>query len=73
MKAIITQVTEVDINGIQNVTYNITDDKGEVLVDSQTIAEDVDNIEEAIKAKVVDFQAKYFSEKKLKEGDEITI
>lgn len=73
MKAIITQVTEVDVNGIQTVTYNITDDEGEVLVDSQTIAEDVDSIEEAIKAKVVDFKAKYLSEKKLKEGDEITI
>jgi len=72
MKAIITSASEVDINGIQSVVFDIVNDEGDVLLSSSTSG-DVEGIEDVVKGQVEDFKAKYLSEKKLKVGDEIEV
>lgn len=72
MKAIITSASEVDINGVQIVVFDIVNDEGDVLLSASTSG-DVEGIEDVVKAQVEDFKLKYLSEKKLKEGDEIEV
>ena len=67
MKAIITSASEVDINGVQIVVFDIVNDEGDVLLSASTSG-DVEGIEDVVKAQVEDFKLKYLSEKKLKEG-----
>lgn len=72
MKAIITSASEVDINGVQIVVFDIVNDEGDVLLSASTSG-DVEGIEDVVKAQVEDFKLKYLSEKKLKVGDEIEV
>lgn len=72
MKATITQASEVDFNGQQSVTFDISNDE-ETLVTSQSVTADVEQIEDTVRSLVSEFQAKYLSEKKLKVGDEVEV
>lgn len=72
MKAIIQSASEVELNGTQSVTYNILDDKGNVLATGSESG-DVDTLAENIRSRVVEYESKCNSEKKLKEGDEVEL
>lgn len=71
MKARITQASEVELNGIQSVTYDILGKNDKVLL-SATASGDVDQLTEQIKQTVIDYELKYKSQKRLKVGDEIS-
>jgi hypothetical protein len=73
MKAVIIQAGEVEMNGQQSATFNILSDDDVVLVSSQSVTADVEEIEDKVKALVTEFKAKYLSSKRLKEGDEIEV
>lgn len=70
MKAIITNASEVRIDGQQSVSFNILD-KGNVVV-SSTIDGDVDTLKERILQVVAEYEAKAKSGNRLKEGDVIS-
>lgn len=71
MKAIITNASEVRIDGAQSVSFNIVDKDGDVLV-STTLEGDVDTLRDQVSQAVADYEAKAKSEKRLKEGDVIS-
>lgn len=70
MKAIITNASEVRIDGQQSVSYDILD-KDSVVV-SSTLDGDVDSLREQIKQAVEEYELKAKSSKRLKEGDVIS-
>lgn len=70
MRAIITQVSEVEINGFQSVTFDIVDKDNNVLV-SSTVQGDVEQLVDQIKAVSAEYEAKIKSAKRLKVGDVI--
>lgn len=70
MKAIITNASEVRIDGQQSVSYDIID-KDSVVV-SSTLDGDVDSLREQIKQAVEEYELKAKSNKRLKEGDVIS-
>lgn len=73
MKAVIIQAGEVEMNGQQSATFNILSDDDVVLVSSQSVTADVEEIEDKVKTLITEFKAKYLSSKRLKEGDEIEV
>lgn len=70
MKAIITNASEVRIDGQQSVSYDILD-KDSVVV-SSTLDGDVDSLRGQIKQVVEEYELKAKSSKRLKEGDVIS-
>lgn len=70
MKAIITNASEVRIDGQQSVSYDILD-KDSVVV-SSTLDGDVDSLRGQIKQVVEEYELKAKSNKRLKEGDVIS-
>lgn len=70
MKAIITNASEVRIDGQQSVSYDILD-KDSVVV-SSTLDGDVDALRGQIKQVVEEYELKAKSNKRLKEGDVIS-
>ena len=70
MKAIVTNVSEVEINGFQSVTFDIVDKNDKVLV-SSIVQVDVDQLVDQIKAISAEYEAKIKSAKRLKVGDVI--
>lgn len=70
MKAIITQASEVEVNGFQSVTFDIVDKDNNVLV-SSAVQGDVEQLAEQIKVILADYEAKIKSAKRLKVGDEV--
>jgi hypothetical protein len=70
MKAIITNASEVRIDGQQSVSYDILD-KDSVVV-SSTLDGDVDSLRGQIKQVVEEYELKAKSSKRLKEGDIIS-
>jgi len=71
MKAIITSASEVDINGQQNVSFDIVK-SGDVLV-STSVSGDVDTIRDRVQSVVSEYQLKFQSDNKLEVGDEIEV
>lgn len=72
MKLIITSDSEVDLNGIQQVAFNITENDGTVLV-SGSHQGAVETVKEEVIAIATEYKARYRSAKRLKTGDEINI
>lgn len=74
LKAVITQVSDVDANLKFSVVYNVYDAEGTLLYQnlSQTGADKVE-ISKAIELKLGEIKAALAEKKKLKVGDEITI
>lgn len=70
MKAIVTNVSEVEINGFQSVTFDIVDKNDKVLV-SSIVQGDVEQLVDQIKAVLAEYEAKIKSAKRLKVGDVI--
>jgi len=70
MKAVITNASEVRIDGQQSVSYDILD-KDSVVV-SSTLDGDVDSLRGQIKQVVEEYELKAKSSKRLKEGDIIS-
>jgi len=71
MKAIITNASEVRIDGQQSVSFDIVGKKKKVLV-SSIIEGDVDTLKDRILQTVTEYEAKAKSENRLKEGDVIS-
>lgn len=71
MKAIITSASEVDQNGKQTVAFQVLKDDKILLEIS--LAGDVDTLQDQIKSFLADYEAKFNSENRLKEGDEIEV
>lgn len=71
MKAVITSASEVEINGTQSVTFDIY--KGTKMLVSASASGDVDTLRDTIQGVVLEYQNKYQSENKLKEGDEVDV
>lgn len=70
MKAIVTNASEVRIDGQQSVTFDILD-KDKVIV-SSTVDGDVDSLKSQIKQTIAEYELKAKSENRLKEGDVIS-
>lgn len=70
MKAIITNASEVRIDGQQSVSFDILDKDS--VVASSTLDGDVDSLKDQIKQIVSDYELKVKSNKRLKEGDVIS-
>ena len=70
MKAIIKQVSKMEMNGIQTVEYDIVDKDGEVIANSN-VTGDIDGLRDVIAQTVRDYELKSKSKNRLKEGDEI--
>lgn len=68
MRAIITSVTDVSLNGEQSVVFDIQDGKT-IIASSQSLLGDVDTIQDQIKQMLNDYAAKLKSIKRLKVGD----
>jgi hypothetical protein len=67
MKAIITNASEVRIDGQQSVSFDILDKDS--VVASSTLDGDVDSLKDQIKQMLNDYDAKLRSIKRLKVGD----
>ena len=70
MKAIITNASEVRIDGQQSVSFDVMD-KDKVVV-SSTVDGDVDTLKSQIKQTVTEYEQKAKSDNRLKEGDVIS-
>lgn len=70
MRAIITNASEVRIDGQQSVSFDILD-KGNTVV-SSTIDGDVDTLKDRILQVVAEYELKSKSDNRLKEGDVIS-
>lgn len=68
MKAIITNASEVRIDGQQSVVFDIQDGKT-IIASSQSLSGDVETIQDQIKQMLNDYDAKLKSIKRLKVGD----
>jgi len=71
MKAIITQKSELNLNLLQHFTFDILDDKGEVLLSDQTVQCSPSTAVEDIKSKVSAYEEEYEKSKSLEVGTEI--
>lgn len=71
MKAIITNASEVRIDGQQSISFDIVDKDKNVLV-STSIEGDVDSLRERVSRVIAEYEAKAKSENRLKEGDVIS-
>lgn len=70
MRAIITSVTDISLSGEQSVVFDISDNKG-IVLSSQSVSGDVENIQDQIKQLLIGYDLKVKSAKRLKVGDVI--